>query len=408
MQFGSKVKVRYRGSELSGRFINKSGKSIVLKLDNGYNITLSDEECEFLSSTYEDSEGETDIVESYGTGPLNIMMLHTGGTIASRVDYATGAVTPVQDLRFLSPGLRNLQKKVTVHSKVIDNVLSENMVPDHWQRIATEVARHMKSFDGIVVTHGTDTMTYTSSALSFMFEEQTVPVVFTGSQRSSDRPSSDAFHNIEGAVVASTQNIGEVCISSHLDTSDSTMNILRAVRSRKMHSSKRNAISSVGSGLIGEVQAGEFRKVDIRKPRSDRNVIKSKLEKDVLLYYFSPMSRPEDFLTIAQGNKVSVIIGTGLGHIGDRFLEPIKELTEQGSEVIITSQTLFGEINLNVYSTGIKLQEAGAFSVGRILPEVAAIKAMWVLANFKSEDFRNIMQSDIRGENPSRETLDRT
>lgn len=408
MQFGSRIEVRYRGSVLSGRYVSTSGKSMVIKLDSGYNVSIPFDESEVLREEEVEKNPEPEVVESYGTGEARIMMLHTGGTIASRVDYATGAVTPVRDLRFLSPGLRNIREKVTVDSKVIDNVLSENMVPDNWVRIANEVAKYMKKYDGIVVTHGTDTMTYTGSALSFMFEEQTSPVVLTGSQRSSDRPSSDAFHNIEAAVVAASEDIGEVCISFHSDASDQVMNILRAVRSRKMHSTKRNAISSVGSGIIGTVREGRVYLQNVRKKKSRKTVVKTELDRSVLLYYFSPLADPDEFLALAQKKKAAVIMGTGLGHIGDRFIEPIKRLSDDGTEVIITSQTIYGEVNLDVYSTGRKLQKAGAFSTGRTLPEVAAIKAMWVLANYPKDRFREVMTKDIRGENPERETLERT
>lgn len=403
MQFGDKLEIKYRGSILSGRYVNTSGSSIIVKLENGYNVSIPVEDLEIMNEIPAKPEPDPDVVETFGSGDKRVLMLNTGGTIASRVDYKTGAVTPVRDIRFLSPGLRNLQKEVTVDSIVIDNVLSENMVPDHWLGIANHISRHIEHYDGIVVTHGTDTMTYTGSALAFMFEKLSSPVIITGSQRSSDRPSSDAFHNIEAAVKAATRDIGEVCISFHSGTSDGKMNILRAVRSRKMHSTRRDAITSVGSGMIAEVEGGT---VQLRKNvrRTDSTTeLKKKLNKDVLLYYFSPLSRPEDFMNVADGKKAVVIMGTGLGHIGDRFLEPIRQLTDAGTHIIVTSQTLFGEVNLDIYSTGRNLQAAGAFSAGRTLPEVAAIKAMWVLANFRHEEFRKVMSGNLRGENPGRE-----
>ncbi len=406
MQFGSRLELKYRGSTLSGRFVSTSGNSIIVKLDNGYNVSIPSEEAEILNTVEEKQEYASDIVETLGSGDRKIMMLHTGGTIASRVDYTTGAVTPVRDLRFLAPGLRNLEKDFTVDSLVIDNVLSENMMPGNWISIADHISQHIDRYDGIVVTHGTDTMSYTGSALSFMFEKMTGPVVLTGSQRSSDRPSSDAFHNIEAAVRAASEDIGEVCISFHSDASDELINIMRAVRSRKMHSTRRNAIKSMGAGMIAEVEGGSVNLKRGVKGRDSRTVLKKSLNRDVILYYFSPLADPEEFRQIAEGKGAAVIMGTGLGHIGDRFLKPIKELTDQGTEVMITTQTLYGEVNLDVYSTGRKLQEAGAFSPGRILPEVAAIKAMWVLSNHRKEDFRKVMVQDLRGENPGRETVE--
>lgn len=402
------LEVRYKGSVLKGRFVSASGNSMVLKMENGYNVSIPLEEAEIIREEKFEPQASREAIETFGSGEKRIMMLHTGGTIASRVDYVTGAVTPVKDLRFLAPGLRTLEKKFTVDSMVIDNVLSENMTPENWISMATEINRHMKDYDGIVLTHGTDTMTYSGSALAFMFEQQAAPVVLTGSQRSSDRPSSDAFHNLEGAVQAAGQNIGEVCISFHSNASDKTINILRATRSRKMHSSRRDAISSVGSGLIAKVSGGKVEMAGEFKKRDGKTVLKKKIDKNVLLYYFSPLSDPDGFLQLADSSKVAVIMGTGLGHIGERFLKPIKQLTDSGKEVIITTQTIYGEVNLDVYSTGRKLQKAGAFSVGRMLPEVAAVKSMWVLANYPVEKFREIMNTNIRGEKPEREIFERT
>lgn len=404
MQFGNKLEIKYRGSTLSGRYVSKSGNSIIIKLESGYNVSIPLEDMEIIRETEAKPEVEPDIVETFGSGDRRVLMLNTGGTIASRVDYKTGAVTPVRDLRFLSPGLRHLQKEVTVDSIVIDNVLSENMVPEHWLNIADHISEHIDRYDGIVVTHGTDTMTYTGSALAFMFEKMTSPVILTGSQRSSDRPSSDAFHNIEAAVRAATQDIGEVCISFHSGSSDGRMNILRAVRSRKMHSTRRDAITSVGSGMIAEVKDDKVMMKKGVKKTDSITTLKKNLNLDVLLYYFSPLSGPEEFRQLADGKKAVVIMGTGLGHIGDRFLKPIRDLTDSGTHVIITTQTIYGEVNLDIYSTGRNLQAAGAFSAGRTLPEVAAIKAMWVLANYREEDFRTVMKQNIRGENPGRET----
>lgn len=406
MQFGNRLELKYKGTTLTGRYVSTSGKSIIVKLDNGYNVSIPIEEAEILKETPEESETGHEVVETFGSGDKRVMMLHTGGTIASRVDYSTGAVTPVRDLRFLAPGLRNIQKEVTVDSMVIDNVLSENMQPDHWLKIAESVAGHIDDYDGIVVTHGTDTMSYTGSALAFMFEKLKVPVILTGSQRSSDRPSSDAFQNIEAAVRAAVEDVGEVCISFHAGTSDDRVNIIRAVRSRKMHSSRRDAIRPMGSGLIGVVDNRKVRIADDTRRRATETVLKKKIRKDVLLYYFSPLSDPEDFRQLAQGKGAAVIMGTGLGHIGERFFKPIRDLTDSGTEVMITSQTIYGEVNLDVYSTGRRLQEAGAFAPGRILPEVVATKAMWVLANHRKDDFRTVMKQDLRGENPGRETYE--
>ncbi len=404
--FGQLLKISYRGKLLSGRFISEDGNTIVVKLLNGYNISLPMDRVEI--ETVEEKKTASGRVEEpqevFGTGDKQIIILHTGGTIASRVDYHTGAVSPVEDLRYLMPALKDMVNRVTVHSKVIENILSESMLPSHWIKIAREIGRHLNKYDGVVVTHGTDTMTYTGSALSFMFQKQAGPIILTGSQRSSDRPSSDAFHNLEGAIMAASTPIGEVCISFHAGLSDNRINILRAVRSRKMHSTRRDAIRSAGNGIIARWNNGSLRVENIRKPPDSETILRDRLDERVGIYYFSPLSTPEDLINASNGKRAIVIMATGLGHIGDRMIDPVRELADTGVKVLISTQTIFGAVNLNVYSTGRRMLQAGAISVGRTLPEVAAIKAMWALANVKEEQFENVMRADLRGENPERET----
>ena len=403
--FGDAIKFRINGKDLSGRFISSDGELAVIKLDSGYNISVPIDEIDIGEIRSNESRKEVEYNDTFGTGDKKILMLHTGGTIASRVDYLTGAVSPVRDIGFLKPGLRGLEKNITVQSRIIGNILSENMTPQDWINISNEIWKEIHNYDGIIVTHGTDTMTYTGSALSFMFEKLSVPIILTGSQRSSDRPSSDSFLNIGAAIRAALEDIGEVCISMHSDLSDENINIIRAVRARKMHTSRRNAIRSMGSGIVANV-SGDHLTMHEHLPRNNESILKNKLEKRASLYYFSPVSDPEELISTLRDKKIAVIMATGLGHVAERIIGPIRELSESGVRVIITSQTINGMVDLDVYSTGRKMKSAGAISAQRILPEVALVKAMWVHANYPESEFSERFQENMRGENPGREIIE--
>lgn len=405
LSFGDMIRFKLGERTLAGRFISSDGELAIIKLDSGYNISVPTSDMKIESIKHSEGRREEAFKESFGTGDKKILMLHTGGTIASRVDYLTGAVSPVRDVTFLRPGLRGLEEKITLHSRIIGNTLSENMTPDDWSSLAGEIGKEINNYDGIVITHGTDTMTYTGSALSFMFQRLSRPIILTGSQRSSDRPSSDSFSNIGGAIRAALEDLGEVCIAMHSGPSDERINIIRAVRARKMHTSRRDAIRSVGSGIVATVSGDQ---VDLKEhfPRSKDTVLMEKLERRASIYYFSPLSDVDDFMSLLGEKKIAVIMATGLGHVADRIIGAMRKLSDMGVKIIISSQTIYGMVDLDVYSTGRKMKTAGAISAQRMLPEVALVKAMWVYANYPENEFEQRFHENIKGENPGRETIE--
>lgn len=401
-----KIKFTMKGSEYHGTLINETSADYTIKLKSGYDIVASKKSVsikeESAGEARESQEGGEAII---GSGPGKVTIISTGGTISSRVDYATGAVTPSNDISFLSSTVKDLEKRFTVELDSRENILSENMTPEIWQKIGKWVSEGLEKSHGVIVSHGTDTMSYTSSAISFMLEKQTGPVIFVGSQRSPDRPSSDAFGNVEAAIHFAAAEIGEVGISMHQGTSDERISFIRATRSRKMHTSRRDAFKPIGEKPLAFYSDGSVIIDSIGKRPDETVELKSRLDPEVGLFYFHPATAPEDLLQYAERNKAVVIMGTGLGHVADRLIEPIRELTESGKKMLATSQCFQGSTNLNVYSTGRKMLDAGAIDMGNILPEVAYVKAMHVLANYSMEDFTTIMKKNLRGELLTREAL---
>ena len=236
-----------------------------------------------------------------------------------------------------------------------------------------------------------------------MFEKQSGPIILTGSQRSSDRPSSDAFLNIEGSLEFASTDLGEVCIAMHKGLSDTTINLLRGVRTRKMHSSRRDAFKSIGGPELAEYSKGGIKFKESYKERDDSNELRDKLESRVSLIYFNPILTNEDFETLAFNKRAVVLAGTGLGHVSNRFVPTIRQLSKSGIKFYMTTQCIYGSVNMNVYSTGRELISAGVIPLGNMLSEVALVKSMFVFANYDPDEVDRKMKENLRGEIMDRE-----
>ena len=403
---GDSLEIKYGQSKIKGTFISKEKGLMIIKLENGYNLSIPLSSMEIMSHVpQKKSAGSSENGSSrMGEGDKHITIITTGGTIASRVDYTTGAVKPVKDLDFLASSIPGITERFTLQLSEYGEILSENMKPENWISLARTTRDAMKKSDGVIITHGTDTMSYTSSAMAFMFEEQTSPVIFVGSQRSSDRPSSDAFLNFRGALEFSSTDFGEVGIAMHDTTSDTGIALHRSVRSRKMHTSRRDAFRTLGSGPLG-VSGPEgivFRHAYRRI--SDEIKFSERIDSKVALIYFSPTLSPEDMENILSGRHAAILMGTGLGHVSTDLVDTIRKSTGDGMKIMMTSQCINGSVNMNVYSTGRILQDAGVIPMGSMIPEVAYVKSMYVLANYPEEEFEKRMHENLRGEILERET----
>jgi glutamyl-tRNA(Gln) amidotransferase subunit D len=394
----------FRGSLLP-RYEHADDKHIVLKLDNGYNVGI---EASNIESIKKLAEGQK---PSFIPPPLpkldpslpRVSILGTGGTIASRIDYKTGAVHPAFSAEELYAVIPELAKCAQIETEAIFNIYSENMTPSHWTKLA-EACQKAQSKDGIVIGHGTDTMAYTSAALSFALQGIGIPVVLVGSQRSTDRPSSDAALNMISAVTfAARAQVSGVYVAMHATTDDANIAIHLGTKVRKNHTSRRDAFESVNASPIAYV-ADEKITIKVhdlpkRKPSSSFEA-KSRFEEKVALVKFYPGF---DLIIIEnlvqRGFRGIVLEGTGLGHLHTSCNDAIKRAVKDGVLVGMTSQCIWGRVRMTVYSTGRELQNLGVMPLEDMLPETALVKMMWVLGNFPNpEEQKIMMQKSIANE----------
>ncbi|MGD9962895.1 MAG: Glu-tRNA(Gln) amidotransferase subunit GatD [Thermoplasmata archaeon] len=376
---------------------------ITLKLPSGYNIGVRvTEGC--TASVVSAKETKDHVRKSMprGEGKKDVAVISTGGTIASYVDYRTGAVHPAKSAEELVFSVPELMDLCNVRAKVLYSILSENMTVAHWQGLARAVAEELNSgATGVIVPHGTDTMGFTSAALSFMLKNLTGPVVCVGSQRSSDRPSSDATMNLLAATrLCVDSDLGEVVVAMHGESSDTYCTVHRGTKVRKMHSSRRDAFASMNIRSIGRVEGPEVKLSGQYLKRSVGPVeVRDKIDGRVSLQYFYPGFEEDHFDMIASNVKGVVVAGTGLGHVSDPIINSIRKAVKRGVHVVVTTQCLQGSVNLNVYSTGRDMVRAGALPVGDMLPETAYVKLMWAMG--QTDDYAEVnklMLTNIAGE----------
>jgi len=394
---------RYRGIVMPHHAFSRRN-IIVIKLENGYNIGIDKRKVKIRLIKKGEKMKKIDAKPPYDENKPTISLIGTGGTIASYVDYETGAVHPAATSRELVFAVPDIFDICNVDAHVLFQKLSENIVPKDWKRIARKVANELNSGkEGVVIAHGTDTMAYTGAALSFMLKNLNGPIVLVGSQRSSDRPSSDAFENLMAAAKVAITDLGEVAIVMHSGISDGECYVHRAVKTRKMHSSRRDAFVSINDEPIAVVKDKVYFIGEYKKKKEGKTKALTKLNENVALIYYYPGLRNEDIERIADGKDGIVIAGTGLGHVKEDMISSIKKLIKDGIPVVMTSQCFYGSVNMNVYSTGRKLIKAGVINGKDMLPEVAWIKLMWVLAN--EENVKEAMERNIAGEINERHSI---
>ena len=371
----------------------------VVKLGSGYNIGVPPESCTLVTRAEPPQTTRREVAQNKNLPLLSIVS--TGGTIASRIDYRTGSVTSQFDAADILTAIPELAEIANYRTVPLATILSENMTPAIWQELARAVHDEIRNgAKGVIVTHGTDTMAYSAAAISFMVDTP-VPIVFVGSQRSADRPSSDNAMNAVCAAAAAAGELGEVAVVMHGTTNDDTCAIHRGTRVRKMHTSRRDAFRSIGIPPIGSVEYPS-RKVTLA-PGAVRRGTRSLALRDALdphcaLVQFFPGMSP-DILRAYEGYHGLVIAGTGLGHTSTALIPQLKHLSESGTLIVMTSQCMQGRVCDRVYDTGRDLLAAGVIEGGDMLPEVALVKLMWVLGNEKDRmKAAAMMQQDLKGE----------
>ena len=395
-----RVRIETRDMVYEGLILPKHNFSeediIILKLDNGYNIGVSTEDAKMTLISKAEKKNAVDYIKKENNELPDISILGTGGTIASFVDYKTGAVSPAITAEQLVNSVKALDEVANVSAEPLFSLASEDMKPEHWEGMANKIKEmHDKKNHGIVIGHGTDTMSYSAAALSFQLPEISNPVVFTGAQRSPDRPSSDAHLNLVGAAKTAMSDLGEIGIAMHETTDDENVAIWRGNRTRKTHSSKRNAFQSPNEGPLGIVKDKIEWK---RKYRStvESTTIKAGFDDNIGMIWSHPGLKVNDWENSVSNKNGVVIAGTGLGHINSELLDVI-EKTSKDIPVAMSSQCLSGSTNLNVYRNGRKLLERGVVETYDMSPETALVKMMW-LSKHHQENVRTMMGENLVGE----------
>jgi len=403
---GDLINIVTKDDSFTGIYIpQKDEKFISIKLDNGYNIGIDKRKIKEIKVIKEYKEEKREIPKTkQKKGLKKISILHTGGTIASKVDYKTGAVTAKftpEELLEMFPELKDI---ANIDSRLIANIMSENMNFSHYNLMAKEIEKEInKGADGIIITHGTDTMHYSSAALSFILEDLSIPVILVGAQRSSDRGSSDASLNLISAVYfIANSDFAEVAICMHENIDDENCLILPGLKSRKMHSSRRDAFRTVNTIPFAIVNTENKSIKFLRKEYNARSNKKLRLklfdEKiKVGILKSHPHMYPEEFLSYKDFDGL-VIEGTGLGHIptDKEILEAVKKIK---AVMVMAPQTIYGRLQMNVYSTGREIQGLGILgNYSDMTPETTFIKLAWLLSNYKKEEVKELITKNLRGE----------
>ena len=410
------VKIKTRHMEFQGLILPRSAfledNHITLKLDTGYNTGISIEDIESIEELgYEPGSyhlPKPEVVPD--KSKPRIALLGSGGTIASRLDYRTGGVIPALTPEELYSAVPELVDVAFVDTRLLFELFSENIQPKHWVHIAEEVVKEVneRGAAGVIIAHGTDTLSFTSAALAFMLQDLSTPVVLVGSQRSSDRPSSDAAYNLMCvAAVAVKSDIAESVVCMHGGSGDNYCLIHRGTRVRKMHSSRRDAFRSIGCTPLGMVRGTEIKMfTEAYNKRNAGNVyVDGRIDPRVALIFTYP-GMQSDLIDscIDKGYRGIVIAGTGLGHTPKTLYNPIERAIEEDVIICMTTQCLWGFVGMRVYETGRELLEWNVIPLANMLPETAYVKLICILGRTQNRnEITELMQKNLRGEILKRE-----
>lgn len=429
---GDTIKISTSDNEFTAilmpRYESADENHIVVKLKSGYNIGIELSKIQFITKveqwSYQNVSTNDSLLQIRRGGAEQdgwkkesrprIALISTGGTIASRIDYRTGGVHAALSASDLYSSIPELVKHASIDPEVLLNEYSENLKPEHWTLIANKVSEKVRSgkYHGIIISHGTDTMHYTASALSFALQNLPIPVVLVGAQRSSDRPSSDAALNLIGATIFSVKsNYSGVFVAMHASSSDDVIACHIGTRVRKNHTSRRDAFESIdmmpvalvkGESVEMQPPQQQYVKLQERNNSGHNNfIVKSNFDSRVILLKYYPGFDPDllSYSMMKSTYRAIILEGTGLGHISRECIPKIQKAVESGMMVFMTSQCIWGRVRMTVYDTGRDLLDIGVIPLSDMLPETAIVKAMWVIANSNStESAKKMMQENIANE----------
>ena len=380
---------------------------LVLKLNNGYNVGINIDDKSKIKLIKKSKPIKQKIEKESEEGEITI--LGCGGTISSKVEYKTGAVYPAISQKELLNNFPEIKDITTINTKSIFSLLSGDLNQKHWEIIGKEIEKELKKdIKGIVISHGTDTMHYTSSALSFMFQDLPIPIILTGAQRSSDRGSSDSKLNLLSSLMAAKSDFSGIGVCMHSNLNDNLCYVHNGTRVRKMHSSYRSTFRTIGDIPVAMVSRTEIKPLrhDYKRRRSDKDVvINTAFEERVGIVYYYPNMKPDIIDSLIDNDYRGIVIaGTGLGHVNKPLYPALKRAKEKNIAVYMTVQTLWGYVQMYVYDTGRDMMELGVVPTANMLPEVAYVKLGWALGQTEDlEEIKKIMLTPINGEITERE-----
>ena len=408
---GCMISLTAEGREYKGILMPRKEFSdpdiVTIKLKNGYYVGLKADKDTVINVLEQPVAKGHEIKERVPKKGLpNLVLIGTGGTIGSRADVRTGASTPGLASAMLLDMVPEVFEMANIRARDIASVFSENIGPEHWQAIAKAAEEELNNgADGVMISHGTDTMGFTAAALSFMLTELSGPVVLVGSQRSPDRPSSDAPGNLIASVRFCISRTPGVYVVMQDTMSDDSFAVHRGTRVRKMHTSRRDAFRSVNAVPVAHIGISGNITINDEVPKaSKRTTAQTDMCTDVILLQSYPGMDPALFRDAIMRSKGVVIAGSGLGHVSEAMGELLNEACDKGVTVVMTSQCINGPTGMNVYDTGRRLQVNGVIPVNDMLPETAYVKLIWALAN--SKDPKGTMRKAISYEMSDRRTVD--
>lgn len=406
---GDRVKVATKEEVIEGILMpNEETDSIVVKLDNGYNVGIERKKIKAIKVM---KKAKKSVEKKKGVklmkGKPTIVILHTGGTIASKVDYKTGGVIAKFSAEDLVEMFPELAKIANIKTELVVNMMSEDMNFADYKKIVAAIKKYLGKCDGVIIGHGTDTLAYTSAALAFSLENIPLPVILVGAQRSSDRGSSDAASNlISAAKFIAESGFKGVAICMHNSSEDDKCAVLPATKTRKMHTSRRDAFKAINDKPIALInpESGKIENLKKIEKVEGKFVCKDKFSEKVALIKTHPNFNKKLLEFVTQNFDGVVVEATGLGHMPTntpenlKNYEALKKFIKKGGIVAITSQCLYGRVHPNVYANLRRLSNIGCIFCEDMLPETAFIKLSWLLGNYKKEEAKKLIAKNLRGE----------
>jgi glutamyl-tRNA(Gln) amidotransferase subunit D len=406
---GNRVEIE-KGKEIFEGLLLPSPENgtILLKLDNGYNIGFNKKEIVKLNVIKKIERKEKEIEIQFDNSKKNVAMVILGGTIAARLNPGKGGVDFVENPKDLFKYYPEIFEKVNVSKVEVPFMKgSENMDYKDWQKVGKVVCDLVndKSIEGVIVTQGTDSLHFTSAALSFFLRDLGKPVVVTFSQRSIDRGSSDARLNLICASEVAVSDISGVIVVGHANSDDEFCYGIPGTKVRKLHSSRRDAFKPINREPFVKVYKDKIEFISEHNRRNDKLkcVYDGKFEEKVGLLKFYP-GQESDILDyyVEKGYKGIVIEALGLGQIATSdarlsWIKKLKEVQKKGLVICMVAQTIYGRLNPLVYVTGRELLETGVIYLEDMLSETAFVKLGWVLGH-KNWDVKKKMLENFSWE----------